>query len=74
MRTDGTAYRVLHMFGSVEGDGRNPSAAVFMDGPGRLIGTTTSGGSADFGTVFALLVGLPRPVAMPGPFVPVRKR
>src|SRR5271169_650469 len=74
VRTDGTNYRILHMFGSEGGDGRNPFASLFMDGPGRLVGTTTLGGSADFGTVFALLVGQPRPVAMPSPFVPVRKR
>ena len=74
MRTDGTAYRILHMFGSEAGDGRNPFASLFMDGSGRLIGTTTLGGSADFGTVFALLVGQHSSGRHARAVRPVRKR
>jgi uncharacterized repeat protein (TIGR03803 family) len=74
MKTDGTAYRILHMFGSEAGDGRNSFAPLFLDGLGSLIGTTSLGGSADFGTVFALSTGRHHAVVTPGPFVPVRKR
>ena len=74
MRTDGTAYRILHMFGSEARDGRNSFASLFLDGSGSLIGTTSLGGAADFGTVFALSIGRHHVVVTPGPFVPVRRR
>lgn len=73
VKTDGTTYRILHMFGSEAGEGRNSFASLFLDGSGSLIGTTSLGGSADFGTVFALSIGRHHPVVAPGPFVPVRK-
>lgn len=74
LRTDGTAFRILHAFGSEVSDGKNPAASLFLDGSGTLIGTTQSGGVGTFGTVFALSVGPHHAVVTPGPFVPVRKR
>jgi uncharacterized repeat protein (TIGR03803 family) len=74
VRTDGTAFRVLHSFGSEESDGQNPVASLFLDGSGTLFGTTPGGGAGTFGTVFALSIGRHHPVVTPGPFVPVQKR
>ncbi|MEO8585397.1 MAG: choice-of-anchor tandem repeat GloVer-containing protein [Acidobacteriota bacterium] len=74
LRTDGTAYQVLHSFGDEPGDGRNPVASLFFDGSGTLVGTTLGGGVGGTGTVFALSIGGRRTVVMPGPFVPVRRR
>jgi uncharacterized repeat protein (TIGR03803 family) len=73
VRTDGSAFRVLHLFGEAS-DGQNPTASLFLDASGNLIGTTGYGGAGGFGTVFALSVGRPHAIAMPGPLVPVRKR
>jgi uncharacterized repeat protein (TIGR03803 family) len=73
MRTDGTAYLILHMFGSEAGDGRNSFASLFLDGSGSLIGTTSLGGEGDFGTVFALSIGRHHAVVTPGPLAPVRR-
>lgn len=72
LKTDGTGLRILHAFGGETGDGKYPRASVFLDGSGRLFGTTENGGSADFGTVFGL--SLNPPITTSGPFVPVRKR
>lgn len=70
VKTDGTGFRVLHAFGEDESGGLNPFASIFLDASGAIFGTTQYGGAGSFGTVFTLF----RPVAVPGPLVPVRKR
>ncbi|MEN9675295.1 MAG: hypothetical protein RIS76_1191 [Verrucomicrobiota bacterium] len=51
---DGTDYRVLHSFPSVDGDGRTPRAAL-VEGPDQMVyGTTRDGGRRDGGTVFRM--------------------
>lgn len=71
LRTDGSGFQLLHTFAyGVANDGAEPYAPLTLDGSGRLFGTTENGGSADFGTLFALS----RPVVTPGPFAPARKR
>jgi uncharacterized repeat protein (TIGR03803 family) len=50
---NGTGYQVLHNFGTVA-DGKNPQAGLIEGTDGFLYGTTFSGGSNDFGTVFKL--------------------
>jgi uncharacterized repeat protein (TIGR03803 family) len=44
--------KVLHSFAGI--DGSSPEAELVMDHRGTLYGTTVDGGSANFGTVFAL--------------------
>ncbi|MFI5196989.1 MAG: choice-of-anchor tandem repeat GloVer-containing protein [Thermoanaerobaculia bacterium] len=73
VRTDGTGFRTLHAFGDASSDGRNPRSSLLMDGLGTLLGTTSLGGSAGFGTVFSLSIGRDHPVVTTGPFVPVRR-
>jgi uncharacterized repeat protein (TIGR03803 family) len=41
---------VLHSFGG--GDGSNPNASLYLDQPGNLYGTATSGGADGLGVVF----------------------
>jgi uncharacterized repeat protein (TIGR03803 family) len=51
----GWLEKVLHGFGAI-GDGSNPSyGALTQDSAGNLYGTTSSGGSAYFGTAFKLV-------------------
>jgi uncharacterized repeat protein (TIGR03803 family) len=51
----GYTETVLYSFGSYSGDGTNPGfGALVADKTGALYGTTRSGGSANFGTVFKL--------------------
>jgi uncharacterized repeat protein (TIGR03803 family) len=45
---------LLYSFGAVHGDGSGPQAAVLQDAKGNLYGTTQSGGSYNYGTVFKL--------------------
>lgn len=52
---------VLYNFTDENGDGTAPTAGVAIGADGTLYGTTWSGGSAGFGTVFALM-----PPAQPG--------
>src|SRR5262249_44174424 len=47
-------YQVLHNFGSVVADGKNPQAGLVEGTDGFLYGTTFFGGSNDLGTVFKL--------------------
>ena len=52
---DGTGYAILHSFGSLVGDGLNPSASLIEGNDGVLYGTAANGGSAvgfAGGTVF----------------------
>ena len=50
----GYTETVLHRFAAGPGDGANPIAGLVLDAQGNLFGTTSSGGSADAGTVFEL--------------------
>jgi len=52
----GGTYAILHNFndGSVAGDGKQPAAALIQASDGNLYGTTDSGGSAGFGTLYQL--------------------
>jgi uncharacterized repeat protein (TIGR03803 family) len=53
LNKDGTGYRVLYRFAGGT-DGRNPYVTMARGTDGALYGTTTYGGTADFGTVFRL--------------------
>ncbi|HVU26033.1 MAG TPA: choice-of-anchor tandem repeat GloVer-containing protein [Opitutus sp.] len=53
VEADGTGFVVLHDFTSAS-DGAPPYAGLIQGIDGRLYGTTNSGGSNGFGTVFAL--------------------
>jgi len=50
---DGSGYTVLQYFSGQPSDGANPNAAVILDAAGNLYGTTSSGGSANRGTIFS---------------------
>jgi uncharacterized repeat protein (TIGR03803 family) len=52
--TDGKSYTILHNFGdgTVPNDGVSPSGSLIVGRDKNLYGTTESGGSANFGTVF----------------------
>lgn len=52
---------VLYSFPRTKSDGRNPNADIVFDSNGNLYGTTYSGGSGFYGTVFEL-----SPPAAPG--------
>ena len=49
----GQTFTVLHTF-TGKGDGKWPYAGVMRDASSNLYGTTTGGGSFDFGTVFKI--------------------
>ncbi len=54
LNKDGSGYTVLHSFGTITGDGRNPSgfAGGLVEGrDGALYGTTQGGGSNSGGTL-----------------------
>jgi uncharacterized repeat protein (TIGR03803 family) len=52
INTDGTAFTVLHSFGTT--GGYEPTVAVTQGDDGTLYGTTQGGGDFGFGTVFKL--------------------
>src|SRR5262249_46963216 len=52
VNTDGTAFKVLHQFADYPGDGADCYAGLVGSG-NRLYGTTTDGGSARRGAIFA---------------------
>ena len=56
MNANGTGYAVLHSFmGATNGaDGAQPAAVLCQGADGLLYGTTETGGSNNFGTVFKL--------------------
>ena len=45
-------FQVVHRFRSSLGGGGNPYAGLTMDAAGRFYGTTSTGGTHDYGTVF----------------------
>ena len=49
------AYKALHVFSTQGGDGESPFGGLTLHGKGILYGTTTYGGSGQFGTVFQLV-------------------
>lgn len=53
LNTDGAGFNVLYTFGPGT-DGRRPYGGVIQCDDGALYGTTTSGGSNNYGTVFKL--------------------
>jgi uncharacterized repeat protein (TIGR03803 family) len=46
-------FTILHVFGSMNGDGANPSSGVVMDAFGNLYGTTRWGGTGD-GVIYSI--------------------
>jgi uncharacterized repeat protein (TIGR03803 family) len=52
--TNGTGYTILRSFAGGSGDGAEPEGGLAFDGVDTLYGTTTSGGSANAGTVFRM--------------------
>jgi len=50
-RLSGQAFAVLHPFGSA-GDGSQPMGSPAFDRKGRLVGTTSSGGTLGMGTIW----------------------
>jgi uncharacterized repeat protein (TIGR03803 family) len=57
INTDGTDFSRMHVFFGYPGDGSIPEAGLVVSG-NSLYGTTDSGGSSDYGTVFMLTFGL----------------
>ena len=56
LNTDGTGFTNLHIFtatGTINGDGANPYAGLMLSG-NTLYGTTETGGTHGYGTVFAI--------------------
>jgi uncharacterized repeat protein (TIGR03803 family) len=51
--TSGSGYTVVHNFTGGANDGNNPFSPALLDGS-KLIGTTTSGGSHNQGTLYSL--------------------
>src|SRR5437660_1369115 len=47
-------YNILHHFAFTDGEGQNPAAALVEGSDKVLYGSTESGGSSNFGTVFKL--------------------
>jgi len=50
----GQTYSVLYSFQCGPGDGGNPGSQMALDLTGNLYGTTSAGGTYDFGTVFEI--------------------
>jgi uncharacterized repeat protein (TIGR03803 family) len=57
VKTDGSAFAVLHSFAGGAADGANPYGAPILDGSGNLHGTTSAGGASGDGTVFTMTTG-----------------
>jgi uncharacterized repeat protein (TIGR03803 family) len=54
MALDGTGYSILHTFGSVTNDGRNPFATLTEGSDGAMYGATVNGGSHGGGMIFRM--------------------
>jgi uncharacterized repeat protein (TIGR03803 family) len=50
--TDGTGFTVLHSFTGGSNDGKSPYGSLLLSGS-KLYGMTSSGGSANLGTIFS---------------------
>jgi uncharacterized repeat protein (TIGR03803 family) len=53
IKTDGSAFQLLHRFGETHHDGKNPYGSLLLVG-NQLYGTTANGGDDDLGTVFVI--------------------
>jgi len=51
---DGDRFEILHHFGSIVDDARQPSTGLSEGPDGMLLGTSMAGGSANLGTMFRL--------------------
>jgi uncharacterized repeat protein (TIGR03803 family) len=51
---DGSEFTVLHNFGAVAGDGRNPTTGLIRAANGKILGTTRIGGASNQGTIYQL--------------------
>lgn len=51
---DGSEFEVLHNFGAVAGDGRNPTTGLIRTAQGKMLGTTRIGGAFNQGTIYQL--------------------
>ncbi len=54
LKTDGTAFQLLHVFTGGVSDGSDPQASLVLDAAGNLYGTSLYGGPSDLGTVFSV--------------------
>ena len=54
LNTDGTGFSILHSFPANTNDGVLPQAPLVQGSDGTLYGTTSSGGTNGYGTVFKL--------------------
>jgi uncharacterized repeat protein (TIGR03803 family) len=54
VKADGADFEMLHVFAGGATDGMRPYAPLILDGSGNLYGTTSSGGTGNLGTIFAL--------------------
>ncbi len=54
LAADGSDFTILHHFGTVVDDARQPSAGLTEAADGSLLGTSFAGGSANLGAVFKL--------------------
>ena len=54
MNTDGSGHTNLHSFSTNDGEALDPEAGLIQGRDGALYGTSCSGGSSGYGTVFKL--------------------
>lgn len=59
--TDGSGYTVVHTFMGGASDGAIPETGLIQADDGSLVGTTTTGGVRNSGTVYTLNLGLLKP-------------
>jgi uncharacterized repeat protein (TIGR03803 family) len=77
MNTDGTGFSLLHEFAGGGTDGSAPNGSLTQDGL-MIYGMTRSGGDADLGTVFSMVIPEPSSFVLMGvgalAFLPRRRR
>jgi uncharacterized repeat protein (TIGR03803 family) len=54
MHGDGSAYQIVHSFGSDSNDGKSPLGGMVVGADGAVYGTTSDGGAHGGGTVFRI--------------------